>query len=77
MDQFPLRGMDGQSPFTLFLILILLILGTEDELEGYFAHARTFVLETKRSLESIRGGFENMHTNMLSFHTELMKLQNK
>ncbi|SHF28798.1 hypothetical protein SAMN02745133_02259 [Desulforamulus putei DSM 12395] len=77
MDQNHFRALDSQSPFTLFLILILLILGTEQEVERYFDNAKTFILETKRSLESIRGGFENMHANMLSFHSHLMELQQK
>ncbi|MCL5779941.1 MAG: hypothetical protein M1119_03185 [Firmicutes bacterium] len=77
MNQNLLRTLDGQSPFTLFLILILLILGTEQEVERYLENAKNFVLETKRSLESIRGGFENMQANMLSFHTHLMELQQK
>ncbi|GAB6156934.1 hypothetical protein JCM39194_01340 [Desulfotomaculum varum] len=77
MDQHYTNALNAQSPFTLFLILILLILGTEQDVERYFDNARTFILETKRSLESIRGGFENMHANMLTFHAQLMELQNK
>ncbi|MEW6695776.1 MAG: hypothetical protein ACOY35_10495 [Bacillota bacterium] len=77
MQPYDNRELDAQSPFTLFLILILLILGTEQEAERYFENARTFVLETKRSLESIRGGFENMQANMQSFHAHLLELQQK
>lgn len=77
MDQYDLRGLSANSPFTLFLIFILLVLGTEQELETYFDNAKTFVLETKRSMEAIRGGFENLHTNMQSFHAQLLDIQKK
>lgn len=77
MDQYDLRGLNANSPFTLFLILILLVLGTDSELENYFDNAKTFILETKHSMEAIRGGFENLHTNMQSFHAQLLDMQQK
>ena len=76
MDQFD-RFLDPQSPFTLFLILVLLILGTEKELESYLENARNFIQETRRSLENIRGGFQNMHTNMSAFQANLLELSKK
>lgn len=76
MDQFD-RFLDPKSPFTLFLILVLLILGTEKELESYLENARNFIQETRRSLENIRGGFQNMHTNMASFQANLLELSKK
>ena len=76
-NQYDLRFLDPNSPFTLFLIFILLILGTESELESYFDNAKNFVLETKRSMKAIRGGFENLHTNMHTFHAQLLDIQKK
>nr|WP_315990230.1 hypothetical protein [Desulforamulus aquiferis] len=55
--------------------MILLIMGTEKELESYFESARDFILGTKRSVENIRAGIEGMQTNMLSFGTQLLDLQ--
>jgi len=69
--------LDRQSPFTLFLILILLILSTEKDVENYLENARNFILETKRSAESIRTGLENFHTNMAAFHTKLLDMHKK
>lgn len=74
MDQDQDRFLDAQSPYTLFLILILLILGTEKDLENYLENARNFILETKRSIESFRVGYETMETNLKSFHAQLMNL---
>ncbi|MDO7786430.1 hypothetical protein [Desulforamulus aquiferis] len=71
------RFLSGQNPYVLFLILILLIMGTEKELESYFESARDFILGTKRSVENIRAGIEGMQTNMLSFGTQLLDLQKK
>ncbi|GAB6182145.1 hypothetical protein JCM14036_34640 [Desulfotomaculum defluvii] len=75
MDQNQDRFLDAQSPYTLFLILILLILGTEKDLESHLDNARNLILETKRSIENIRGGYQTMHTSLMSFHTQLMNLQ--
>ncbi|WP_041274492.1 hypothetical protein [Desulforamulus reducens] len=74
MDQEQSRFLDPQSPYTLFLILILLILSSEKDLESHLEQARTFILETKRSLESIRGGFDIMQANLMSFRTHLMSI---
>lgn len=77
MNENQYRDLDGSSPFTLFLILILLILGTDKQIEPHLENAKNFLLETKRSLESVRVGFENMHSNMMAFHTQLRELQKK
>lgn len=77
MDQMDLYFLKGQNPYILFLILLLLILGTEKELEAYFDSARNFILGTKNSVENIRAGIEGMQTNMLSFQTQLLELHKK
>lgn len=74
MNQDQTRFLDAQSPYTLFLILILLILGTEKDLENYLENARSFILETKRSIESFRVGYETMQANLMSFQAQLMNL---
>ncbi|AEG61245.1 hypothetical protein Desru_3034 [Desulforamulus ruminis DSM 2154] len=77
MEKIQLNFLNPQSPFTLFLILVLLVLGTEKELESYLENAKNFVLETRRSMESIRGGVQNMHANMTAFQTHLLQLNEK
>ncbi|AEF94912.1 hypothetical protein Desca_2073 [Desulfotomaculum nigrificans CO-1-SRB] len=77
MDEYQARFLDGQSPFTLFLILILLILGTERDVETYLENAKNFVLETRRAMENVRNGYEGMQANIQSFHAKLLDLQKK
>lgn len=74
MNDAEARFLDRNSPYTLFLILILLILGSDKKLETYFESARNFVLGTKHSIESIRVGLEGMQTHLVSFQAQLLDL---
>ena len=74
------RNLDPQSPFTLFLILVLLVLGQKHDLEEVLTRARAFLLGTKHSIAGIRSGLHAMNTSMEAFHAnfvELNKLDHK
>lgn len=75
MDQYSVMGLNPKSPYTLFLILILLSLSWEEETEEHLENIRMLALNTKNSLESIRTGFESFHTSVKAFHAHLMNMR--
>lgn len=77
MDQYSAMGLNPRSPYTLFLILVLLSLSWEEETEEHLDNIRMLVLNTKNSLESMRTGFESFHTNVESFHACLANMRKR
>ncbi len=71
------KNLDPHSPYTLFLILVLLLLGQSKSVEEVLAKARAFLLETKRSIAGVRGGLQAMNTSIETFHANFVELHNK
>ncbi len=61
------------NPFTLFLILILLVLSTDKQVDTKLSMVRELLDQTSRSLGSLREGIEAMQTSFQQartiFHT--------
>lgn len=72
-----IKDLDPNSPFTLFLILVLLLLAQNHNLEEIIDRTRSFVLETKRSIEGIRSGLHAMNTSMETFQANLLDMHKK
>ncbi|SFR13348.1 hypothetical protein [Desulfoscipio geothermicus] len=53
---------NNTNPFTLFLILILLILSTDKQADIKLGFVRGLIDQTARSLSTIREGIEAMNT---------------
>lgn len=75
MDQYSTKGLNPRSPYTLFLIFILLTLGWEEEVEEQLDEIRLLVLNTKNSLESARVNAENFHASMKSLQARLNNIE--
>lgn len=71
------KDLDPNSPFTLFLILVLLVLGQSRNLEDAIERTHAYVLATKRSIEGIRGGLHAMNTSMETFQANFLDLHKK
>ena len=77
MDQYSAMGLNPKSPYTLFLILVLLSLSWEEDTEEHLENIRLLAVNTKNSLENIRTGFESFHTNVETFHAQLMNMRKR
>lgn len=51
------------NPFTLFLILILLVLSTDKQADAKLGFFRGLLDQTSRSLKELREGVDAMHTS--------------
>ncbi len=52
------------NPYTLFLILILLVLSTDKQADAKIMFLKEFTEQTSRSLSSVREGVETMQAVM-------------
>jgi len=53
----------NNSPFSLFLILILLVLSTDKQVDVKLGYVRGLLDQTSRSLKTMREGIEAMHVS--------------
>ncbi|SHK05917.1 hypothetical protein [Desulforamulus aeronauticus] len=71
------KNLDPHSPYTLFLILVLLVLAQNKNVEEVLTKIRAFLLETKRSIAGVRGGLQAMNTSIETFHANFAELHDK
>jgi len=56
------------NPFTLFLILILLVLSTDKHADEKLLFLKNFTDQTSHSLTAVRQGVETMHASFEQAH---------
>ncbi|WP_027717156.1 hypothetical protein [Desulfovirgula thermocuniculi] len=54
-------GLSPNNPFTLFLILILLVLSTKPEAEQHLTQLAAFIQATQHSVQVFRSGLETFY----------------
>ncbi|GBF32648.1 hypothetical protein DCCM_0844 [Desulfocucumis palustris] len=67
--------MGGANPYSLFLILILLILGMDPDCDRKLGTAKDFVEKVSTTLNNLKTGAKSLHTDMESIHFLLMNMQ--
>lgn len=55
-------SLQPDNPFTLFLILVLLILSTNPKVEEHLAFLMSFIERTQLSVRSFKEGTESFHS---------------
>ncbi|MGB9802902.1 hypothetical protein [Desulfofundulus sp.] len=58
------QTLQPNSPFTLFLILILLLLSTRPNVEQQLAHLSSLLQATRQSVQIFRSGMETFHAGL-------------
>ncbi|MTI82985.1 MAG: hypothetical protein FH756_03600 [Firmicutes bacterium] len=57
------------NPYTLFLILILLVLSTDKNADAKLMFLKNFTEQTSHSLSAVREGVETMQASFQQAHT--------
>lgn len=65
------------NPYSLFLILILLILSTDKNADAKLASLKDFMEKTSQSLHAVREGVETMHVGLQQAHAMFAGSSNK
>ncbi len=60
------QALQPNNPFTLFLILILLILSTRPNVEQQLAQLTSLLHATQQSVQIFRSGMETFHASLVN-----------
>lgn len=66
----------GANPYTLFLILILLILGMDPDCDKKLGNLRTLIDKAATTLSNLKTGVNAINTDMEEMHLLMMNLHN-
>lgn len=68
---------NNTNPFSLFLILILLILSTDNQADAKLGFVRGLIDQTSRSLSALREGITAMNSSFEQASALFMNVKNK
>lgn len=68
---------DNYNPFTLFLILLLLVLSSDKQADIKLGFIRGLIDQTSRSLYALREGIDGMHSGFEYARTVFINHKNK
>lgn len=60
-------GLQPNSPYTLFLIFILLLLSVDPQAEAKLAFLKSFLLTTRETVRTLQSGWEGWHAAMSEY----------
>ncbi len=60
-------GLQPNSPYTLFLIFILLLLSVDPKTEAKLAFLKSFLLTTRETVRIFHNGLESWHAAMSEY----------
>lgn len=64
------------NPYTLFLILILLILGMDPDCDRKLGAVKTVIEKAATTLTNLKLGAQSLHTDVEEIHLMMMGLNN-
>ncbi len=67
--------MGGTNPYSLFLILVLLVLGMDPDCDRKLGTAKDFAEKVSTTLSNLKTGAKSLQTDMESIHFMLMNMQ--
>lgn len=60
-------GLQPKSPYTLFLVFILLLLSVDPKAEAKLTFLRSFLLTTRETVRAFQSGWQGWHAAMSEY----------